>query len=161
MIPQIKKILYATDLGKRMRPVFRYAISLARQYDARIEMLHVVEPLGPTGQAIVDLYLPKKVAAQLKDEGFHEVLQTMRKRLDAACREELGEDSARHPLISDLAVVSGSPAKSILQEARERKADLIVVGTHTDPSPGGALLGSTARKLTQISDIPVLVVPVQ
>ena len=161
MIPKIKTILYATDLGKRMRPVFRYAISLAKQYEARIEMLHVVEPLGPTGQAIVDLYLPKKVAAEIRDEGFRKILDTMRYRLDAACVDELGEDSGKHPLISDLAVVTGSPAKAILQEAHDRKADLIVVGTHTDRSPGGALLGSTARKLTHISDIPVLVVPVR
>jgi len=34
------------------------------------------------------------------------------------------------------------------------------VGTHTDPSFGAHLLGSTARKVTQLSKIPVLVVPV-
>ncbi len=45
-IPRYKKILYATDFGENMRPVFSHAIGLARQYDAQIIMLHVAEPLS-------------------------------------------------------------------------------------------------------------------
>ena len=56
-------------------------------------------------------------------------------------------------------VVSGTPAEMIRQEAKERGADLIVMGTHSNPSLGHRLLGSTARKLTHMSRTPVLVVP--
>lgn len=42
--PNIKTILYATDLGENTRPVFRLAVSQARRYNARLLMLHVVEP---------------------------------------------------------------------------------------------------------------------
>jgi nucleotide-binding universal stress UspA family protein len=45
MIPQIKKILYATDLSKNSAYAFLYATDLARSHDARIIILHAIEPL--------------------------------------------------------------------------------------------------------------------
>jgi nucleotide-binding universal stress UspA family protein len=45
MIPKIKKILYATDLSKNSVYAFRYAIDMAQKLDARIIILHVIEPI--------------------------------------------------------------------------------------------------------------------
>jgi nucleotide-binding universal stress UspA family protein len=42
IIPEIKKILYATDLSKNARYAFAYAVSLANLYDAKIILLHVL-----------------------------------------------------------------------------------------------------------------------
>ena len=36
MIPEIKKILYATDLSKNSSYAFLYATDMARKYDAKI-----------------------------------------------------------------------------------------------------------------------------
>ncbi len=58
-IPKYKTLLYASDLGSHTRPVFRHATGLARQYQARIVMLHVVEPIGLTGEAVINTYLPR------------------------------------------------------------------------------------------------------
>ena len=44
-IPQIKKILYATDLSKNSSYAFLYAIDVAKKHDARIVILHAVEPI--------------------------------------------------------------------------------------------------------------------
>ena len=44
-IPQIKKILYATDLSKNSSYAFLYAIDVAKKHDARIIILCVVEPI--------------------------------------------------------------------------------------------------------------------
>ena len=45
MIPQIKKILYATDLSKNAAYAFFYAVDMAKKYNASIVILHVVEPI--------------------------------------------------------------------------------------------------------------------
>jgi len=45
MIQQIKKILYATDLSKNSSYAFLYAIDMARTHDARIIILHAIEPI--------------------------------------------------------------------------------------------------------------------
>jgi nucleotide-binding universal stress UspA family protein len=47
MIPKIKKILYATDLSKNSSYAFLYAIDMAKRHDAKIIILHAVEPLPP------------------------------------------------------------------------------------------------------------------
>ena len=46
MIPKIKKILYTTDLSLNSAYVFRYALNSAIKHDAKIDILHVLEPVG-------------------------------------------------------------------------------------------------------------------
>lgn len=46
MIPQIKKILYATDLSENSSYAFFYAIDLAQRHDAKIVILHAIEPIS-------------------------------------------------------------------------------------------------------------------
>ena len=43
MIPNINKILYATDLSDNSAYAFRYAINSALKHDAAIIILHVFE----------------------------------------------------------------------------------------------------------------------
>ena len=45
MIPQIKRILCATDLSDNSAYVLRYAMNSAKKHDAGIIILHVLEPL--------------------------------------------------------------------------------------------------------------------
>ncbi len=47
MIPEIKKILYTTDLSPNSAYAFRYAINSAKKHDATIIILHVVEEIAP------------------------------------------------------------------------------------------------------------------
>ncbi len=154
--PTYRKILYATDLTERMKPVFSHALGLAEHYGGRIVMLHVAEPLGPTGQALIDHYAPH-LAEKLEERGLQELLARMKEKLEAHYAEELG---ANTHLVSEMRVVSGHSAETIMQQAESLDVDLIVVGTHTDTRLGHRLLGSTARRLTHGSTRPVMVVPV-
>ena len=56
-------------------------------------------------------------------------------------------------------IVEQSPAAALVALADERDARVIVVGTRGESPIRGALLGSTPHKLLQLSDRPVLVVP--
>ena len=159
-IPKYKTILYATDLGENMRPVFRHAISLARQYGAKIIMIHVVESLGPTGEWVLRAYMPKGADSFTRDN-LKKILKKMRKRVEEFYQEELSDEDKKAGLVSDIYAVSGDCAEQINSHAESLDADLIVMGTHTNDGFGHGLLGSTARKLTHISKRPVLVVPVQ
>ena len=53
MIPEIKNILYATDLSENARYAFGYAVSLANRCDAKITVLHVVEELSSFARSMV------------------------------------------------------------------------------------------------------------
>ncbi len=47
MIPEIKKILFATDLSKHSAYAFFYAIHMAKRDEAKIVIMHAVEPIAP------------------------------------------------------------------------------------------------------------------
>ncbi|MEJ2452952.1 MAG: universal stress protein [Candidatus Thiodiazotropha sp.] len=158
-LPEIKTILYATDLGRNMRPVFRHAISLAQHLNAEIIMLHVVEPLGSTGEAVLSAYLPDKKAEQLERDGMKKILKQMKIRLENFCHEELELCEKKSSMVKEILVTTGRPSDRIAQEAEKLNADMIVMGSWSEGFIGHGLLGSTARHVTQISHLPVLVVP--
>ena len=157
---EIKTILYATDLGDHMVPVFRYALGIAEKFGATISMFHVNETFSPQVRWAIQTYMPGTDAQKMEREGIDKLLDQMKLRLADFCTAELGQSPQECGLISDVSVLPGRAAETIVKVAEDRDLDLIVVGTHTDPSLGAHLLGSTARKVTQLSRKPVLVVPV-
>lgn len=159
MVPHIKTILYTTALGSHTRPVFRFAVGLAKQLNARIVLLHVVEPLNNSVRFLMETYLSPEQVHQLQHEATAGILEKFRNRLENFCAEELGTTLEETPLISEIRVVSGAPHEAILHEADQCNADLIVAGSHTG-SRVQSFLGSTSRRLTLLSKRPVLVVPV-
>lgn len=158
-LPEYKIILYATDLGRHTRPVFRSALSIARKYEAEIIMLHVVEPMSSAMQAVVDTYLPKGEAEKVYKDGMKSVLVEMKQRLEKFCKEELGSPKLQSGRVKEMLVVSGSPSEEIIRTAEKHLADLIVMGKSSRSMHGSDVAGSATRRVSRHSDIPVLVVP--
>lgn len=156
----IKTILYCTDMGDHMRPVLRFTMDMAKQHEAKIIMLHVIEPLSSGVLVAIDAYMPKLKSAQFIKDGIKKTLETMQQRLNNFCVDEKIEKSSDCTIISKVKAVSGYSAETIVHQAQKMNAELIVVGSHTNPSLNSGFIGSTARKVTQLSKIPVLVVPV-
>ncbi len=158
-LPEVRTILYLTDLGEHTRPVFRQAVLEARKHGARILMLHVVEPLGPTGTMVLDMYLSAEEAEKLKKGGMREILEKMKQRLDIFCQEELGVCGMEPTLVKEILVASGQVSEEVLRLADKHGADLIVMGRSASKRFGTAAMGSTVRRVLRSSRIPVLVVP--
>ena len=59
------------------------------------------------------------------------------------------------------AVVLGGPAHALKEVADDVSADMIVVGTRGHNPISGLLLGSVTHRLLQISDCPVVAVPIR
>jgi nucleotide-binding universal stress UspA family protein len=55
-------------------------------------------------------------------------------------------------------VLSGHPASAIVDTAREKKYDLIVMGTHGRTGLAHLFMGSVAEKVTRLAPCPVLTV---
>lgn len=159
-IKPFQTILYATNIGDTMRPVFRQALNMARIHNAKIIMLHAVAPIGTTGQAILSMYLPDKEVNDIEQETMNQVIETMRERLrNYGNNVEADFMKDKDQLIDKIAVSAGNPADVILHYAEHHPIDLIVIGSHTRPVKHGAMLGSTARGVTLHSKVPVLIVP--
>ena len=159
MLPDIKTILYASDMGSQMRPAFRFALSLALRYDARLVMLHVLEPIADTSKAMIKDYLDQTQLQQMQEQGYQRVRNEMQSRLQQFYQDEkLLTDEMKLPELS-VDVMSGLPAETIVSEATRLEAKLIVMGSHTDHTLGHRLMGSVARKVIHSSKVPVLIVP--
>ena len=159
MIPEIKTILYATNLGPEAPYVFRYAVSQAQHYQAKIVVLHVIEPLGPFARNLVEQYLSKEKSTEIQEKSKKYVIDQIKSRLSTFCEKETCTLSEGNDLVQNIAVIEGQPADMILKQAKEQSADLIVLGTHrkTRMSPSG-LIGSTARQVVNGSTVPVLTI---
>ncbi|PIE83067.1 MAG: universal stress protein UspA [Candidatus Contendobacter odensis] len=160
MLPKIHTILYTTALGKHTRPVFRFAVSLAQQHNAKIILLNVAEPLSNSVRFLMENYLGTKKAEELRHEANSGILEKIHSRLEAFCKKELDATLTETEIISEIRVTCGTPCEVILEEADRCNADLIVMGTHTHSDIYSHLLGSTARRVTLLSKRPVLIIPI-
>ena len=158
-LPKINTVLYVTDLGKNTRPVFRHAIREARVDDADLLMLHVLEPLSATGRMVIDVYLSDEDVNRLQKAGMEEVVAQMKERLQKFCAEEQDSCQLGASPVKEIVVTVGEPSEEIIRMAKKHNADLIVMGKSTHSLFGSNVMGSTARRVTRHSSVPVLVVP--
>lgn len=155
MLPEIKKILYASGLGPAAPFVFRYALSLARRHGAEIVAVHGMEPLSPFVQSLVELHVSHEDTEELHRQGRETVREKLRERIRLLCERENGGQECG---VSEIRIAEGHPAQVVLAAAKETGADLIVMGSHRHTVIGDAVLGTTTHKVLHSSEVPVLVV---
>jgi nucleotide-binding universal stress UspA family protein len=138
---QPKNMIAAIDFSESSLLAMETALGLAPDQGGKLCLLHVLEvPRGidPMG-----------------------VLQPSIEELEAEALgrlQELVPDNPEKDIQIERLVVRGSPAKVIAAQAKERAADLIVVGTHGRTGLARMLLGSTAEAILRSTPCKVLVV---
>lgn len=160
MLPEIKRILYATDLDSGAPQVFRYALKLAKEQKAEITILNVLEPLGAFAQSLVELHIAHDQAEMMHEEAKEKVRKDIESRLAELCEAEHCQGPDGRDLVAEIRVIDGQPAEAILATAKEMGADLIVMGSHRHSTLGDALLGGTANKVLHRAEAPVLLVKI-
>ncbi len=157
MIPQIGRILYATDLSKNSSYAFLYAMDMAKRHDAEIVILHSVGPsrtISYAGARVEDLILSARKEEQEKD------LQEIRRGLEAFCRRaesQIGYPCAER--VTKILVPVGYPVEEILKAADEEECDVLVLGTHGKGFLKHTFLGSVASSVLERTRKPVFVIP--
>ena len=157
---EINTILYATDLGKHTRPAFRMAVNLAKQNNAKIYFLYVIEPMNANTASLVNSYMPEGTIEDLYQRSFDDLYKKVQGRIDKFCLEELdGEEFPGGKPVPD--IIEGSPAPTIISTAEERNVDLIVMGSHAHSALNNLFIGSVADKVVNRTTTPVLLVPLK
>ena len=143
----VQTVLVAVDFSDTAMDATGYARELARSFDARIHLLHVVpDPLQqPWAVEAPGLDFPG-LSEQWRTDA-QERLQTL--------GVEAGLDTSR----AVLAVGVGVPHRVIVDYAAEHGADLIVLGSHGHGPVVHFLLGSVAERVVRQAVCPVLIVP--
>lgn len=156
MLPKIDTVLYCTGLGPNTRHIFRYALLLARQFDARLVALHVIETLSSRQRALVEGYSGLGSLSELLERAKRDAASALPKRIEELCKIEAPEQDWRQT-VAEVIVAEGHVTQEILAHVGSTGADLVVVGVHGESS---LTLGSTARRLVRESPVPVLTVQV-
>lgn len=160
MIPNIKRILYATDLTKNSAYAFRYAVASAQKHDAQIHILHVIEKFPSQIEGRLEMYFDALKLEKSWQEKRDEQIKRIHDRLKDFAKRELQDNSETLKRVASISVVEGDPAAEILQRADELDCDLVIVGTHSRGLIGQAFLGSVAEKVLHRITRPVFIIPV-
>jgi nucleotide-binding universal stress UspA family protein len=168
MVPEIKKILFATDLSKNSRHAFNYAVGAADSYGATITILHVMEELSPSTGTHLKSFIGEERWQELQESHEQEARQILigKKKEGAMIREALHEfckeaqkDLAQCEIMTDdIIVARGNVVDEILAETQTRGCDLIVMGYRSRGKLEEAVMGSTTRRVLRRSSIPVFLV---
>src|SRR5690606_10038146 len=144
----MKKVLIAIDYNPVSEKVAEAGRQLARKLEAQVCLMHVMDDMS---------YYSKPSPTFMGYEGY-----TLAPDLNAAeelrnIGKDLLESAATH--LNDDSVTTymgeGDTANSILDYAREWKADLIVMGTHSHSALEKILLGTVASKILEKTEVPV------
>ena len=158
MIPEIRHILYATDLSENAQYAFGYAASLAIRYNAQITILHVLEEISPTTMLLIGDIVGEKRWSSLRSEKEREVIASIQKRLEDFAAT-FNRETPQHPVtVNRIIVETGHPVGGIITTADNIGADLIVMGSHGQGMLEQVMIGSTSRRVLRRCKKPVLVV---
>ncbi|MCP4995534.1 MAG: universal stress protein [Gammaproteobacteria bacterium] len=138
-------ILLAADFSKENSIVVDRAIEMARQNDAKLSLIHVVEYIGTlyTGE------IPLPDDLDLEEQ----LLEQAQERLQKLASDHQITESRRF-------VELGTPKQEIMRIAEEQQVDLIIIGSHGRHGLQ-LLLGSTANAVLHVAKCDVLAVRVQ
>ncbi len=158
MIPEIKKILYATDLSKNAAHALRYAIYFSKKFDAEIIILHVIREMSQDAKLVLEAYLDKEFRREALKEKETHAIERIRNRLKVFCEKEIEDDPKLAEKIVAIEVCTGYPEEEILKKATEENCDAIIMGTH-EKGITHTFLGSMAKRVLRRSRIPVFIIP--
>jgi len=136
------KILVAVDGSKPSLKAVQLLIDHADWYRSRpgVELVAVHLPVPRVA------HLNRAQVERYYSEEGEAMLAASKKKLDAA------------GIAYEACVLVGPVAETLVKHAKDKRCDLIYIGTRGRSELGAALVGSTATKVLHISDTPVLLV---
>ena len=144
-----KRILVPTDFSNFADNALRQAVDIAKQYHAKIFLLHVIG--DHIRQCIEDYCLSDAVVKEIEQDSMMASLDNLKKEIN-----RLPDDSSDVEISGY--VKRGVPSEEVLQEQEEKDIDLIVMASHGRTGISRILIGSVAEKVMRGAKCPVMLV---
>jgi universal stress protein A len=142
------RILVPTDFSESSDRALGHALEIARQYKAKVFLLHVVHE--DIYGAALEFALPEESARHFRDD------------MVAGAEESLQKQLSYFPQAKEIDVVRnvrwGIPYNEILKEGKEQGIDLIVIASLGRSGIAKYFIGSVARNVLKGSKCPVLLI---
>jgi nucleotide-binding universal stress UspA family protein len=141
-------LVVAIDFGERTDRILAAARKTARATGAQVYLVHVAEPEPAfVGYKAGPDVVRDQVAQEYREQ--HRLLQSYADEMRAA-----GIDTTA-------LLIQGPIAESILKEAADVEAELIIMGTHGRSAVFEIVVGGISHAVLRNTTIPVLLVPVR
>jgi len=131
---QLSRLLFATDFSEGSMHALPYALSLAEENNSEIILLHVLEVLEP---------MPAQYTSEMLAECRQRLWQLVPDDASLWCRPQV-------------VVSAGAAAGEIVRLARERQADLIVMGVHGGGTVASHIPWTVLHSVVRQARCPVL-----
>lgn len=140
----IKTILVPIDFSENSEHVMEYALSLGQRFESRILLCFVAQLYTDYS----DFFIPQMPVVAIEEE------------IDKAAKERMRRFVETHNNGTKIEqfVLIGNVAHEILNMAKKKDVDLIVMGTHGYQGFEKILFGSVAEKVVKTAPCPVLTV---
>lgn len=146
---EYRNILCPIDASECSRLALSEALSLARRFGAKIELLHVYHvPAYVQPNVLVWAAVGPRPLWELAEEQAKAEVERFMAGLSAEDRSQI-----------TVTLEVGDAATSIADRARSKAADLVVMGTHGRTGARRVVLGSVAERVVRLAPCPVLVIP--
>lgn len=150
-----KKILVPFDGSKFSRNALAIAIQISKKFNSKLFIITAVDASDfPPGMLLGLLQKDKRL-----EQSVVEFITTVKSQVRKSLLAEVAICKAKGVTEAYYDIISGNPVESILKFARGRKIDLIIIGSqglHGISKLKG--LGSVSRKVSEVSDCPVIIV---
>jgi len=143
----IDRVLVPVDLSEFSAPLYRAALDIAAVHDARIDLLHVVEPLP----------YPRPLVGEVS---LHDLVPDPTER-SAELLSQLADAPARPDIDVATHTVEGHAAQTIVRQADALESDLIFMASQGMSSIERLLLGSVTARVVRRARDPVFIARVQ
>ncbi len=143
---KLERILCPVDFSEFSARAYRYGLSIAEHYGAKVVVQHVVELWRYPSAGFA-------ASAALYDEFCQAVCESGKERL-----REFVKNHTHNGIEPELVVHEGMAPDAILSCAQAQKADGIVMGTHGQRGFDRLMLGSVTERVMRRASCPVLVV---
>ena len=169
MMPEIKKILFTTDLSENAQYAFNYAADIAAHYSAGIVILNVLEDVPFNVEAaIVDMLGEAKfkgLKKQHENEAVTKLIgkksetKLIRKALRSISRQTNAELSPDVDEDVEIIVRSGNVVEEIITQSEENDCGMIIMAYRSRNMLAETIVGGVCRKVLKRTQKPVLLVP--
>jgi nucleotide-binding universal stress UspA family protein len=148
-VPRLKELLVPLDGSELARQALPVATQLAGATEARITLIHAIDPLVEAGTGIRPFGLNMTHPDWVLDDAIQQVHREL---------ETVAKEVATNTLKVNTIAMVGYPAELIVDEAARIPADLIVMATHGYSGIRRWALGSIADKVLHTTKTPLLLV---
>ena len=156
-IMEFQKILIGIDDSKYADNAARYGFELAHKFNARVALVHIVEPVivtTPVNDTSMMGSLIPSISTGVEEVEIANIQEQFSQKLISDTIAKYGENLQ----ITQFSEY-GSTAEALVECAAQFNADLIVIGTHSRTGLDRFLMGSIAESIVRHSPVAVLVVP--